>query len=323
MLIWHHRTGSYYSNIADLLAFGTAILKHKLLPPAATRRWMKPQSFTSSNGMMVGAPWEILRTNKATKDRRAIDLYTKGGGLIHYFSGFSMIPDYDLVMTVLVAGPEVSGSTVALLYNAMLKVLLPAVEQAGKVEAKAAYGGTYSDKDSNSTFSLSLDDGPGFEVTKWVANGVDVIANLYNMSIIPSPPPPGSNVSLRMYPTNLETKGQTAWRIVADTFDGETTEKLEADFVWDQAMCGSWGVMDRTTWNLRSLDSVVFDMEEDGEGKDRAVGVSFPFFQISLDRKVVEKEDDGDGVVEVDDEAKSWAEFNLQQHTLFKKRHPM
>ena len=72
-----------FSNTVDMLAFSEAILSNKLLSPIETRKWMKPISHTSSLGYSVGAPWEILRSNTLTKDRRVIDVYTKSGDLEH------------------------------------------------------------------------------------------------------------------------------------------------------------------------------------------------------------------------------------------------
>lgn len=97
--------GSVYSSTNDLTKLGRAILQSTLLRPSQTRRWLKPQAHTASLELNIGAPWEIVRLSDRTPDGRAVDLYLKGGGLGQYQTLLALIPDYDVVMTFMSAGP--------------------------------------------------------------------------------------------------------------------------------------------------------------------------------------------------------------------------
>jgi len=113
--------------------FGEAILRHELgLSASQTRKWLKPWSQTSSSGTLVGAPWEIYRVRNATADGRLIELYTKAGDLITYHSVFALIPDYDLVATVMVTGElkanEARGIDATVFLSKLVETVLPGVE---------------------------------------------------------------------------------------------------------------------------------------------------------------------------------------------------
>ncbi|KAF5592315.1 beta-lactamase 2 [Fusarium subglutinans] len=68
--------GAMGSSTADMPSFMTSILKNKALSPPNTRRWLKPNTFTSTWSASVGSPWEIYRVDNLTSDGRIIDLYT-------------------------------------------------------------------------------------------------------------------------------------------------------------------------------------------------------------------------------------------------------
>lgn len=186
------RAGSYDSTINDLIKFGDAVLKHKYLSAAETRKWFKPATETSSSGQSIGQPWEIFRAQNVTVDGRLIDFYTKGGDIKAYHSIIAFIPDYDLVAVILLSGAATSGFDVLLTFSQLAQALLPGIEQAGKSESETAYTGTYTDRKTNSTITLYLDDSPGFNVSPWIVRGVDVLRTSQGLDLppIPFPPPP-------------------------------------------------------------------------------------------------------------------------------------
>ncbi|EHK44584.1 hypothetical protein TRIATDRAFT_293745 [Trichoderma atroviride IMI 206040] len=251
-------TGAIYSTTSDLMAFGKAILSYEMLSPIRTRKWMKPLASTSSISTLIGAPWEVYRSNKVTKDGRLIEFYTKAGDLFTYHSVIALIPDYDLVMVALMGGPEVSGDTTYHVIGDASTALLPVIEQAGKAKAQAQYVGTYTDALTNSTLTLSLDDSPGFRVTKWQVRGVDVIGTSL-LGDSPAVPP-----RVRLYPSDLSTSNQTAWRAV---FGGSANDVAAEDalYPWDQFSCSSWASLDKLIYQFQGQDLFVFDMiEEEG-----------------------------------------------------------
>ena len=73
------------------------------------------------------------------------------------------------------AGSQGSAGAVYVIATQILEALLPAIEAAGKAEATAAYAGNYTAGASNSTTTLSVDDGPGLKATNFHINGKDII----------------------------------------------------------------------------------------------------------------------------------------------------
>ncbi|KAH6623277.1 beta-lactamase/transpeptidase-like protein [Chaetomium tenue] len=277
--------GGYYSTINDLHRFGDAILQHKLLPAVQTRNWLKPVTATSSSGLLMGQPWEIFRATNITSDGRLIDLYTKTGDLINYHSQLVLIPDYDLVLTLLVAGPasptEGSQTTMTLMMSRILQTLLPAIEAAGKAETAAAYAGTYSDKRTNSSLTLSLteDDGPGIAITRYIIRGVDVPRTDPGSTLPPATPPVlDPPMRYRLYPASTGAEGETSWRAVGTRATAEEVGKQDGLFAWGMNSCITWAMMDRSTFEFGARDHFVFGVGGDG----RVKGVEAVGYQVQL-----------------------------------------
>ncbi|KAK7969580.1 hypothetical protein PG988_008653 [Apiospora saccharicola] len=129
---WFSSAGGFYTSTNDFLALGTAILSNKLLTPAQTRKWMKPKIATSSAGLMLGEPWEIYRADNVTTDGRLIEVYTKTGDIVGYDAIFCLVPDYDIVVSVLTGGFEAGSAAVMKLCSDAVRELLPALEKAGE-----------------------------------------------------------------------------------------------------------------------------------------------------------------------------------------------
>ncbi|KAI1134238.1 beta-lactamase/transpeptidase-like protein [Hypoxylon sp. FL0543] len=269
--------GGFYSNTVDLLSFGTGILKNTVLDSAKTRKWMKPVTSTSSSGLLLGGPWEILRSENVTKDQRLIEFYTKSGNLGSYNNMLCLIPDYDLVITILSGGPQSSSNLVNLALSKVVQKLLPSIEDAGKAEAKQKFGGTYVDVSTNSTITLSLDDAPGFAVSNWTVRDVDVIKNYGNFAVLSSNPK-GQVVTVRLYPTNLSSGCHTAWRAVFDIGSPEELAEQEANLFWPDSSCNTWATMDRVTYGFRSMDEFIFSLDAGGSANSMNLGA----FQVEL-----------------------------------------
>jgi hypothetical protein len=266
-----------------MLAFGRSVLKHEQLSPVNTRRWLKPVSATSASNLLLGTPWEIYRFVNETKDGRLIELYTKMGNLMDYNSNFVLIPDYDIVLQVFTAGNETSGGTVLGVTTAAMRLLLPALEEAGKDEARISHAGTYTDTASNSSITLSLDDdGPGIRVSNWTVRGLDVFDTLPVISTaFTSGPKLETKVRMRMYPTGLETDKQSSWRGVFTFGTAEELAAAESLFMWPMATCNTWALMDRTQYGLQAMDHFIFTQEE-GDNGETAVSVELPAYRIVL-----------------------------------------
>ncbi len=281
--------GGFYSNTADLQALGAGILRYEALPPAVTRRWMKPAASTSSSGLAMGAPWEILRSTTATADGRLVEFYCKAGNLNTYNNMLCLVPDYGLVLTILSGGAESGSRLVDGALSAAVRGLLPAIEAAGRDQAARLVGGTYADPATNSSVTLSQDAGPGITVSGWVVRCVDVIANYAGYGALSSGPTRNVAVSVRLYPTDLTAAGATtttttttAWRAVFDMGTPEDTAAYEDAMFWPDAACATWGKMDRLVYQFRSIDEFVLESDENG----RVVALANRGFQVEMRRNV-------------------------------------
>ncbi|PKS13384.1 hypothetical protein jhhlp_000155 [Lomentospora prolificans] len=257
--------GGFFSNTEDLVKLGEGILNHDVLSAVETRKWMKPTEHTASLGVSVGAPWEIFRTKNLTTDGRIIDVYSKTGDLGPYHAIFALVPDYDLVFTLLTGGPEASNNDVVFGTAQLMQILLPALDLAAKEEAAKSLIGEYVDEETNSTITLSVDDGPGLAVSNWVSRGVDVVESYGTLLGIGEPVKLGADVTVRLYNTGLSADNQSGWRAVLHI--GAAEDFLAVDETMSfipQVTCQTWFMFERTTYGFNSLDDFVFTVGEDG-----------------------------------------------------------
>lgn len=197
-----------------------------------------------------------------------IEIITKTGDIISYHSILALIPDYDLAVTLLVAGPggpgEANGQTMTLMLSQAIQALLPAIEKAGKAETKAMYAGRYTDKATNSSITLSLnDDGPGVSLSHFIMRGVDVPATDPGGSLPPTTPPTlDPPMRYRLYPTSADSDTQTSWRAVGTQATAEQVAEQDALFAWKMNSCTTWAALDRVTFNMGARDHFVFDIKD-------------------------------------------------------------
>ncbi|KAK8872864.1 Beta-lactamase 2 [Apiospora arundinis] len=280
---WFSAAGGFYTSTNDFLTLGTAILSHKLLTPAQTRKWMKPKIATSSAGLMLGEPWEIFRADNVTADGRLVEVYTKTGDIWGYDAAFCLVPDYDMVASILTGGFEAGSATTFRLCSDVVRELLPALEKAGKAEARAAMAGTYADPATNSTLTLAVDEsgGPGLSVTDWVVRGVNVSANYVNYATMDGNFVEGLYAPARLYPSGLKAGGQVSWRAHWDLNPPEANAKLDAGYVWAGFHCITWAELDRLIYKFNTLDDIVATV---GEKDGVATSLDLRGFRVQLRR---------------------------------------
>ncbi|OAG39586.1 hypothetical protein AYO21_06230 [Fonsecaea monophora] len=269
---YENSSGGIYSTNNDLLSFGAAILSSKLLAsPAKTRAWLKPKTFTSSPGVSVGAPWEIARGENLTADGRLIDLYTKTGNLGDYTAILALVPDYDLVVAINLAGPESSIAAIQVIFSMLVQALVPGVAEVGRSDAELKYAGTYTSSSSSSagsnanatsTITLSVDD-YGLVVSDFVARGIDVRSPDTGYAALAGSSD-NTTTTIRLYPTNLAAGNQTAWRAVYQTSSAAELAAFDAELFFPGGSCQSWTAVDLQTYGFEALDYFVLTADSDG-----------------------------------------------------------
>lgn len=252
-----------YSSAQDMTKFGRAIMASTLVPMAVTRRWLKPVAFTSDPQAGMGAPWGIRRINVAGHPYRWVFAFQKAGTIGDYSALMILLPEYDVGLTVLMAG-DIPGNFNFDCADAVGTALLPALDAAAKAEAEASFGGRYVSGSAavNSSMTIVADDRPGLGVTSWISNGTDMalVATLLQLH---SPGP--VNPSVRLYPTMLETTradGTRAASFKAVFEDKDGPPRAGRMFSTD---CATWLSQNQNVYGRKPVDEFVFEFDAQGK----------------------------------------------------------
>lgn len=265
------RAGGLYSSPNDMAAIGRAVLNNTLLPPAVTRRWMKPVSHVGGSlASSVGQPWEILSLTQP----RVIDLYTKQGDIGNYSSIIVLSPDHNVGFTILAAGKG-GTNTVSGLTDQIIEELIPALEKSAKIQAHKRFSGSYAIKHKNTTMSMSIttDSGPGLKVSNWTFGGKDmfpVIEKLQPTMIGKLNSYSSNSLDVRLYPTGLENPGQVGFRAIIQTLSKPSGGPFTS-------VCKPWLSVDGSPYGGIGVDEFIFDVNCKGE----VTGVSPRAFRLT------------------------------------------
>lgn len=249
-----------------MATFGRAVLSSALVDSAGTRRWLKPVAHTSSLQHSVGAPWEIY----TFLTPRRIDLYTKAGDLGLYSSSIALSPDHNAGFTVLVAGGN-SHAMTSTIGEMVADIMLPALDEVAKNQALKRFGGTYAliGGFSNSSITITGDDGAGLVVSAWTSNSVDMIESLMTLQGVTD----GSAIRIRLQPSGLETPGRITFLAVIYSLDvSEDSGPLVGS-------CFSWMLLDSMVYGNVGLPEFEFALDHDGDATNlslRALRVTLP-----------------------------------------------
>ncbi|KAK4169801.1 beta-lactamase/transpeptidase-like protein [Cladorrhinum sp. PSN259] len=257
--------GAYYLSLSDLSTVGRSILRSTILPQRTTRKWLHPNSHTSSLLVSVGKPWEIFRQKVATTTQasnnktRVADLYTKSGGIQAYIAHMALSPDHGIGISILSAGGEGGTAGFFFLQALLYKTWLEAAESAAREAAGTNFGGVYESSGpskghkDNSTVEFGLDESgePGLLLTKLVNNGTDMLASFGAALGLPE----GMKLGAWLYPTVRDGK-RVAFRAVFGALGVESTS---------EEACLSWGSVDQLRYGGHALDSFVFEVDRAGK----------------------------------------------------------
>lgn len=134
-------TGGIYSSTSDMSRYLRYILTHYNGLTHAVN-WFQPASYSDNFGSFYGMPWEIFRTDKILRTtQRPVTFVTKSGGLAGYYSIIIMVPEYNLGITILVAGSSKALSQVRELVTIPL---LRAADGLAFKQVDREYRGEYS-----------------------------------------------------------------------------------------------------------------------------------------------------------------------------------
>jgi hypothetical protein len=253
-----------YASANDVSTLGRAILSSQLIPPALTRRWLQPATFSADLAASVGAPWGIRRIqlDQELQPFRSLSVFTKAGSFRRYSAFISLVREFHIGFTILLAGSgKLNNFEVA---DILGSAILPAYDAAARKEADLLFSGTYvSAKGLNSSITIATDPRkPGLGVVKWTNNGTDMIQLAVGLQL-------GSAVSLqrpevRLYYTQL----------VDDTLGGGKQQSWKAVFEdtglpWYglglfSTACGAWTGVTGTTYGSLPLDEFVFQFDAAG-----------------------------------------------------------
>ncbi|KAI0101490.1 beta-lactamase/transpeptidase-like protein [Nemania sp. FL0031] len=271
--------GNIYTSVGDLSEVGRAILDYRLLDPITTRRWLKPFSFSTDPHASVSVPWGARRINVAGQPYRWITAFNKAGRISDYSSVLAIIPDYDIGVSVLLAGELPANANFNLL-DIVGEVLIPAVEEAARAEAGAIYNGHYvfaNTTQLNSSMTITTDDQPGLSVPQWISNGTDFawISTVLQSGYLPVTP------RIRLYPTGLEGQGPNGGsRVVFKAVfeDAGAPSKVTSMFSTD---CATWINVASVIYGSAAMDELIFDIDTEG----RVISITSPSLRVTLDKQ--------------------------------------
>lgn len=252
-------TGGLYASASDLSKFLRYILKH-YNSIATGVNWLFPASWATGLQSFYGMPWEILRTDSVLEhSKRPVTIVSKSGGLPGYVSNIFLLPEYDLGVTVLVAG---NITLLDQVQDIVLKGLIKAAEASIWDHTKTVYDEDFVATNSSLNSSLSLRSTPqhGLTISKFISNGTDMLDTVLTQILAPYVPPQKQGWHAQLVPTllfkNESTKQGEIWRFLIVQ---ERTEKKSGHGLFDEFCVTD---VDTTSYGTLPLNEVVFWHEE-------------------------------------------------------------
>jgi hypothetical protein len=261
-------TGGIYSSSGDMSKYLRYILNHFNAITHAIN-WLHPVSPSRGLNSFYGMPWEILQTDRILRDsKRTVRFVTKSGGLPGYTSIIMTVPEYDLGITILVAGPNAIIYKIA---NIVTTTIVQAAEKLAIQQIRDRYAGTYSasDPELNSTVTLEVDH-RGLIVTTWISNGTDVFESLITKASTPSHYAQLSPTLL--YRNEKEQRGEE-WRMMIAEKHSEGLGPI-----WDDFCMEDWDMPSYA--GIPFNEAVFWDEQKDG----RFETLELPAFRANLTR---------------------------------------
>ncbi|KAI0161091.1 beta-lactamase/transpeptidase-like protein [Hypoxylon sp. FL1284] len=263
-------SGNMFASPGDLTTLGRAILNSTVLRPLITRRWLKPVVYASDNVAAVGMPWGLRRLQLSKENpHRTVTAFTKAGGVGDYSTLLSILPEFDIGITVMVAGPGTAGA-IWNMADYLGAVIIPAYDAATRDDANSRYAGRYvadaaAYPNLTSSIELTTDPArPGIGVASWISNHTDMVAvaqSLQSGMSVPSDPASGeaSYASARLYYSGLQHGAREAFKAVFEVQGAPSNPGT--GFSTD---CGTWIDYTGVTYAGMPLDEFIFESDDAG-----------------------------------------------------------
>jgi hypothetical protein len=252
-------TGGLYASSSDLSKFLRYILNH-YNSIATGVNWLLPASWATGMQSFYGMPWEILRTDSVLQhSRRPVTIVSKSGGLPGYVSNIFLLPEYDLGVTVLVAG---NITLLDQVQDIVLKGLIRAAEASVWDHVGTVYDGDFVTTNSSLNSSLSLRSTPehGLTISKFISNGTEMLDTVLPQILAPYSPAQKTGWHAQLVPTllfkNESTRQGEIWRFLIVQ---ERTENKPGGGLFDEFCVTD---VDTTSHGSLPLNEVVFWHEE-------------------------------------------------------------
>ncbi|KAH7175336.1 beta-lactamase/transpeptidase-like protein [Dactylonectria macrodidyma] len=279
--------GGLVSSVSDLSKFSYALLSRTLyLGATQVDAWLKPASFAGGPYTLSGMPWEIVRSLDFVPDHpHPIAVYGKSGGALAYRSQLSLVDEYGVAVVVLTAG---SMRAAPILADALMATLIPAVDKAGREQAKK-YEGNYTSRDEMGVLieASIVQDADSLVLSSLRRNESDILSGLIALwtaamdAFIPEIAAP-----IRIFPTQLSASN--------GTLGGEQRTVREVWHLWPEMSaasetalpgrgragqdCVAWTVNDWVHYGGEPLQRVVLHVDEDGD----VLGLEVPFLRSGV-----------------------------------------
>ena len=219
-------TGGIYASSGDMSKYLRYILRHFNAVTHAIN-WIHPVSLSRGLHSFYGMPWEIFQTDRILKgSQRTVRFITKGGGLPGYASIIMTVPEYDLGITILLAGKPDFFSKIQ---ETVTIAIIRAAEELAIRQLKEHYVGTYASTDPSLNSSMTIvADTRGLVIKEWISNSINVLKskavemfapNHWYAQLVPT----------LLYRDEKQAKGEE-WRVLITAERGQGVGKIWEDF---------------------------------------------------------------------------------------------
>ncbi|KAH8716983.1 beta-lactamase/transpeptidase-like protein [Phaeosphaeriaceae sp. PMI808] len=238
--------GGMYSSSKDLSKYLRYVLSN--YNSLAGLNWIHPVSPAEGLNSFYGMPWEIFHTDRVLKDsRRTVRFISKGGGCPGYTSSIVLIPDFDLGITVLIAGN--SEKMFPIVLEAVSTTLVQAAEEIAIRQLQERYVGTYEMTSPTLNSSVTVVAGTGgLVVNTLILNGTDI----FNSAIVTSGNEYRQLVPTFLYRDEKNLRGEL-WRVVSANKRTENVGSIWDDFcltnLHSPLYAGSGSINELVFWN--------------------------------------------------------------------------